>query len=188
MSDAGEMMASGFFFSADTNRRDFFQRVCRTIAGAGLVLLGSPKLVVAALKVGDPLPPVTLKDLRGRKVSLPGDFRGQVGLIHFWASWCPYCVKEFKAIEALYQLYKTRGFLPYSINVGDTPVAAEAYIAPLGISYPIPLDGGSSVARLYGITGIPTTLLVDRTGLIRHKILGEINQDGLKKLVSFMLV
>jgi cytochrome c biogenesis protein CcmG, thiol:disulfide interchange protein DsbE len=115
-------------------------------------------------------------------------FRGQVGLIHFWASWCPYCVKEFKAIEALYQLYKTRGFLPYSINVGDTPVAAEAYIAPLGISYPIPLDGGSSVARLYGITGIPTTLLVGRTGLIRYKILGEINQDGLKKLVSVMLV
>lgn len=181
-------MAGGFFFSAETNRREFFKRVCRTVAGAILGLLNPPHPALAALRVGDPLPPVTLKDLRGRQVSLPGDFLGQVGLIHFWASWCPFCVKEFKAIEALYQLYRTRGFRPFSVNVGDTPVAAEAYIAPLGISYPIPLDVRSSVARLYGITGIPTTLLVGRTGLIRYKILGEINQDGLKKLVSVLLV
>jgi cytochrome c biogenesis protein CcmG, thiol:disulfide interchange protein DsbE len=180
-------MAAILSVTAGLKRRDFLILAGLT-AGLGMGLLGPTRRAEAALKIGDAPPRTTLWDRQGRKIVFPGDYKGQVGLIHFWASWCPYCIKEIRAIEALYQTYKNKGFCPYSINVGETPVAVEAYIAHIRISYPIPLDGNSAVARLYGVTGIPTTFIVDRAGLIRHKILGEINKEGLNRLISVLMI
>jgi cytochrome c biogenesis protein CcmG, thiol:disulfide interchange protein DsbE len=176
-----------FLFLGPLTRRDFLKGLLIVIGSLGLNLNGLLWPAEGALKIGDIPPRTDLLDLKGQKVSLPGDFKGQVGLLHFWASWCPYCRKEFMAIESLFQQYKNKGFRPYSINVGENTVAIEAYLVNLKVSYSIPLDADSSTARRYGITGIPTTLIVDRGGLIRHKILGEINQDGLHKLVSTLM-
>jgi thiol-disulfide isomerase/thioredoxin len=132
-------------------------------------LVLSPK-AEAALKVGDPPPQAVLFDRKGFKVTLPGDLEGGVGLLHFWASWCPFCLKEFLAIESLYPMYKNKGFRPYSINVGDNLVAVEAYISNIRVSYSIPLDSDSSTAKKHGITGIPTTIITGRDGLIRFKV------------------
>jgi len=107
--------------------------------------------------------------------------------LHLWASWCPLCLKEFLAIESLYQVYKNKGFRPYSISVGDNPVAVEAYISNIRVSYSIPLDADSSTAKKYGITGIPTTIITGQDGLIRFKVLGEMNREGLHKLLSPLL-
>jgi thiol-disulfide isomerase/thioredoxin len=141
----------------------------------------------AALKVGDMLPKALLFDRRGLKVNLPGDLKGGVGLLHFWATWCPYCLKEIMAIESLYQLYRNQGFRPYSVNVGENLAAVEAYISSIRVSYAILLDPDSSTAKKYGIPGIPTTIITGRDGLIRFKVLGEMNREGLRKLLSPLL-
>jgi thiol-disulfide isomerase/thioredoxin len=152
------------------------------------MLPGPNETAEGAVKIGDVPPRADLLDLKGRKVSLPDDLKGRVGLLHFWASWCPYCRKEFMAIESLFQQFKSKGFLPYSINVGENTVAVEAYLATLKVTYSIPLDADSSTAKRYGITGIPTTLIVDRGGLIRLRILGEINKDELIKRVAALMI
>ena len=180
-------MMKDFSFPSSVIRRDFLKGLLIVLGSLGLNLNWLLWPAEGALKIGDMPPRTDLLDLKGQKVSLPGDFKGQVGLLHFWASWCPYCRKEFMAIESLFQQYKNKGFRPYSINVGENTVAVEAYLVNLKVSYSIPLDADSSTARRYGITGIPTTLIVDRGGLIRFKILGEINQEGLHKLVSTLM-
>jgi cytochrome c biogenesis protein CcmG/thiol:disulfide interchange protein DsbE len=180
-------VTKNFLFPSSLIRRDFLKGLLIVLGSLGLNLNWLFWPAEGALKIGDIPPRADLLDLKGQKVSLPGAFKGQVGLLHFWASWCPYCRKEFMAIESLFQQYKNKGFRPYSINVGENAVAVEAYLVNLKVSYSIPLDADSSTARRYGITGIPTTLIVDRGGLIRSKILGEINPDGLHKLVSTLM-
>lgn len=66
-------------------------------------------------------------------------------------------------------------------------MAVEAYISNIRVSYSIPLDSDSSTAKKYGINGIPTTIITGRDGLIRFKVLGEINREGLQKLLSPLL-
>jgi cytochrome c biogenesis protein CcmG/thiol:disulfide interchange protein DsbE len=181
-------MTENFSFPGSPIRRDFLKALLIVLGSLGIDLKGWLSPAEGALKIGDTPPRADLLDLKGRKVSLPDDLRGQVGLLHFWASWCPYCRKEILAIESLFQQFKNKGFRPFSINVGENPVAVEAYLVNLKVSYSIPIDSDSAAAKRYGITGIPTTLIVDRGGLIRFKILGEIDQGGLYKLVSPLMV
>ncbi len=181
-------MTGDFSFPRSLTRRALLKGLFIGLGGLGLSLEGPQGAAEGAVKIGDIPPRADLLDLKGRKVSLPDDLKGRVGLVHFWASWCPYCRKEILAIESLFQQFKSKGFLPYSINVGENTAAVEAYLASLKVSYSIPLDADSSTAKRYGITGIPSTFIVDRGGLIRIKILGEINKDELNKRVSALMV
>jgi peroxiredoxin len=157
----------------------------------GLLLIfffaGTSPLKAAALKVGDPAPSFTLTALKSGKLTVPKPFTGKVLILHFWASWCPYCVKEMLAINSSYKKYKSKGLVAFSINVGESSQAAEAYVAPLGVTYPILLDPKSDTAKLYGVTGIPTSFIIDRNGKIRFKILGEIGQEGLNRLLPTLM-
>ena len=169
------------------SRRDF-TRFCMTSAGTLLLTTAFfSETAEAFLRVGDILPKVSLPDLKGNRVTLPNDFAGKVILIHFWASWCPFCVKEMIAIESIYSIYKEKGVIPFSINVGENSRAVEAYVTKIRVSYPILLDTQSGAARGYGITGIPTTLLCDRNGVIQFKVLGEVNQDGLRRILAHLI-
>jgi cytochrome c biogenesis protein CcmG, thiol:disulfide interchange protein DsbE len=141
----------------------------------------------AALKGGDALPKITLPDLKGTKVTLPDDFKGKVLVIHFWASWCPYCVKEIRAIEALHKKYGEKDMVPFSINVGESREVIDKYLASLEFSYTILLDPDLRVAKQYGVTGVPMTLVADRNGVLMYKIFGEITGPGLKKILSSII-
>lgn len=163
-------------------RRQFLRSCIQ--AGAGLAIWGwLPPQAQAALRIGDTPPKAILHDLNGNSVSLPADFKGKVVLIHFWASWCSSCKAEMADLEFLYNGYGKQGVIPCSIDVGETKQKAENYIRSLSVTYPVLLDPTSSVARLYGVTGIPTTYILGRDGIIRYRILGEINRSGLEKIV-----
>ena len=167
-------------------RRDFL-RLCLA-AGVGLAAYGwIPGRAEAVMRVGDIPPKVTLNDLKGNSIALPADLKGKVALIHFWASWCTSCRPEMVALEAIYGRYKKTAVIPCSVDVGESRDAAESYIKNLNISYPVLLDLKSSVAREYRVSGIPTTYVLDRENVIRYRILGEINRDGLEKLVRTLL-
>jgi cytochrome c biogenesis protein CcmG/thiol:disulfide interchange protein DsbE len=137
----------------------------------------------ASLKSGDTPREVTLQNVRGGNIKLPTDFKGKIILIHFWASWCPYCLKEMEAIESLNNEYRSTGIAPFSINVGQTKETAEAYIAKVQVTYPILLDPVSSAAGIYGVSSLPMTFIIDRKGVVRYRIMGEINRKGLDKLL-----
>lgn len=107
--------------------------------------------------------------------------------MHFWASWCTSCRPEMIALESIYGTYKNSAVVPCSINVGERREAAESYIKDIRITYPILLDQTSSVTRQYSVSGIPTTYVLNRENVIRYRILGEINKEGLDRIVRTLL-
>jgi cytochrome c biogenesis protein CcmG, thiol:disulfide interchange protein DsbE len=156
-----------------------------------LVLLILAALPVQALQaatgVGNILPPATLTDLKGADVRIPSDFRGKVLLIHFFATWCTYCPKEIAALESLYGKYSDKGLVPCSIDVGESKEKVASFARSQRISYTLLLDPSSSLAKQYGVTGIPTTYVLDRTGIVRFRIIGEITLEGLEKILRTLL-
>ena len=162
-----------------------FQR-CFFLPALAVVLFlppGRPS-AEAALKIGDAFPQTVVSDRQGKPVTLPDDFRGQVVLIHFWATWCPFCIKELRALESLYGTYKEKGFAAFSVNVGEDDQTIAAFLKNETVTYPILMDRNSEAARQCGVTGLPMTFICDRNGVIKFKIIGEINKSGLERLLA----
>lgn len=141
----------------------------------------------AQLAQGEPPPTFELPSLRGGKVALPADHKGQVVAVRFWADWCPFCESEMRAIEPVYQRHKDQGLRILAVNVRQDAKTAEAFIKPLGISYEVLLDGDGAVARAYGVSGLPTTFFLDRGGRLATRILGESTPEVFEQVVEELL-
>jgi len=136
------------------------------------------------LKVGDVFPEISLQDLDGKTVRLPADAAGKVVIIHFWAAWCPLCLREMAAMESARVAHGGQGLLTYSINSGETAKAARSYAERTGAAYPILLDTSMAATRKCGVNSIPTTFVCDRQGVIRFKILGEVDGARLEQILA----
>lgn len=115
------------------------------------------------------MPEFDLKDTAGRKVS-SAQLRGKVVLLDFWATWCAPCKREMPGYEDLYRRYKNRGLAVVGIAADSDPRVVSRFGRRLGITYPL-LVNGMDVQR-YGVEGLPTTILVDRSGLVTKKVVG----------------
>jgi len=113
-----------------------------------------------------PAPAFTLSSRAGGEVSL-ADLKGQVVMINFWASWCGPCRQEFPALDQIYAKYKPMGFTLVAINVESEKADAEKFLATTPASFPILFDPDNKVSGSYGVSAMPTTVLVDRQGRVR---------------------
>ena len=104
----------------------------------------------------------TLTDLEGKPWTLQG-LHGKVVLVNFWATWCPPCRKEMPDLDKLYQEFKDRGLLILAISDEDIS-KIQPFIAEHHYTYPILLDPGSNVHKLFVVEGIPKSFLYDRDG------------------------
>jgi cytochrome c biogenesis protein CcmG, thiol:disulfide interchange protein DsbE len=171
---------------AETARRLFLRRVA--VACLGLAVpWGVPRRAEAALRIGDLPPRVSLTDLEGRRIDIPATLKGQVALLHFWASWCPACRGEMRALESIYARHRGKGVLPCSIGIGEKRQSALSYLKGMTVTYPLLLDRGSATVKKFGISGIPTHCVLDRQGILRHRIHGEASEDGLDRMVRVLL-
>jgi len=140
------------------------------------------------LRIGDTVEPVVLEDVYGKPMTLPGDVKGKVALVRFWSIDCPLCCKEMiKAFESLYTKYKDKGFIPVGINVGHPDQTAEDYKKLKNVTYPLLTDPNYKVARHFGVTGLPTTFILDQEGILREKIVGETDFESIEKLLTTVL-
>ncbi len=134
--------------------------------------------VAEAPRIGFKAPNFTLKDLNGRTVSL-ASMRGRVVIINFWATWCGPCKVEMPSMNSLYKDLKGSGFELLAIS---SDVQGEKVVRPFvtqgRYTFPVLLDSSFRVNGDYGITGIPTTFVVDKGGVITHKILGPRDWDS----------
>ncbi len=105
----------------------------------------------------------TLTDLEGKAWTLK-DLKGKVVLVNFWATWCPPCQKEMPDLEALYNRYKDQGFVILAISEDEETNKVAPFIAERKISYPILLDPGQKVNKLFQVDGIPKSFVYDREG------------------------
>ena len=105
-------------------------------------------------------------DLSGETLSL-AQYRGQVVLLDFWATWCGPCIAEMPNVKATYTKYKGQKFEIIGISLDNSPVPVEAYIASEGITWRQYWDSGGRISRMYNVRAIPSTFLIDGEGVIR---------------------
>jgi len=127
-------------------------------------------------KLGTPAIDFNLQDLNNQTWSLD-KVRGKVVLLRFWADWCPYCRYEMPIIDKYYRKLNKDGFLVLAVNVNQRPEVALAFTAQLDITFPVPLDPDGKMARRYGVYAIPTNFLIDREGIIREILIGEVFKE-----------
>ena len=122
---------------------------------------------LAASSTG-PAPGFTLSGRGGKNIDL-SQFKGQVVMINFWATWCVPCRQEMPLLEDIYKKYKPMGFTMLGVNVEPNSKAAEEWLAklPKPVSFPVAFDTDSKVSKLYKVAGMPNTVFVDRKGNIR---------------------
>jgi len=133
---------------------------------AALLLAGA-----LATAQATPAPDFTLRTLEGPAMRL-AEQRGQVVLVNFWASWCAPCKLEMPHLNRLADKYRDTGVVLLAVNVDDDPKKAEAEARKLGIRFPVLLDTAKAASKAYQLQAMPTTVLVDRDGRMRHVHLG----------------
>ncbi len=136
-------------------------------------------------KVGQLAPDFELETLDGATTLY--EHRGQAVLINFWASWCVPCRKEFPDIQEAYETYASQGLQVLAVNVGDSADVAAQFADEFELDFPVLLDTRAGVARLYGISGIPTSYFLDEEGVIRQVIVGSMTKSYLENALQKLM-
>jgi cytochrome c biogenesis protein CcmG, thiol:disulfide interchange protein DsbE len=129
--------------------------------------------VIAAGEVDSRLPEFSVKDFQGREIS-SSDLRGKVVLIDFWATWCQPCKKEMPGYQELLDRYGAKGFAVVGFKF-DTMADTEdpaSFARKIGVHYPLAVAPDELKQKFGGIEGLPTTMLYDRGGILRSKVIG----------------
>ena len=112
-------------------------------------------------------PAFSLQSVSGGSVSL-AQFKGDVVMINFWASWCGPCRQEMPLLDDIYKQYKDMGFVLLGVNVEPDSQNASGWLSKTPVSYPILSDPKSAVSQLYQVQAMPTTVIIDRQGVVRY--------------------
>lgn len=112
----------------------------------------------------------TLYSIDGVEYTL-SEFKGQVVVIDFWATWCPPCRNSIPVFIRLYQKYHEQGFTILGISLDNDEQALRDYSKQMKISYPV-LIGNKEIAKAYQVSGIPKTIFLDKKGTVRKTQVG----------------
>jgi peroxiredoxin len=140
-------------------------RMVRLLAVAALAL--SSMSAGAAVTASASAPDFTLPSLDGPNLRLQ-EQRGRVVMINFWATWCGPCRVEMPHLAKLYEKYRGSGFTVLAVNIDEDPYKAAGLAKQLGMRFPVLLDTEKKVSRLYDLSTMPSTILVDRDGRVRY--------------------
>jgi len=137
----------------------------------GIALLVLASMESHAVAVSDSAPDFTLKSLEGSNLRLE-EYRGQVVLLNFWASWCGPCRQEMPLLDRLHHRYEDTGFAVLGVNVEGEPTPAQEIVDKTNVTFPILIDDGQKVSEMYNLQAMPSTVVIDRDGVVRYIHLG----------------
>jgi len=132
------------------------------VASLGLPLIAAPVTVV---------PDIALTSDSGTSVRVT-DFKGRVVLLDFWASWCVPCRKSFPEIDRLSREFANRGLQVIAVNVDEQRKKADAFLAQFPHTMTIAYDPKGVAAAAFDLQGMPSSLIVDRSGRVRFTHMG----------------
>ena len=132
--------------------------------------------------INKPAPQFSLPQLHNPQASFSTqEMLGKVWLLNVWASWCVACRTE----HPLLVQFARSGLVPiYGLNYKDEPAAAQSWLADLGNPYQLsPMDRDGKVGIDYGVYGVPETFVIDKQGIIRHKVIGPVTPARMQDCV-----
>ncbi|MDO9087470.1 MAG: TlpA disulfide reductase family protein [Anaerolineaceae bacterium] len=170
-------------------------RNVQIIIGAVVILLVSVLLLSSQISQQDGIQKAvqgksvgdfTLLDLDGETIHL-SDYQGKYVLLNAWATWCPPCRAEMPDLNEFHQAHQDKGFEILAINAGETRDMAAKFADSLGLGFKVVLDSDGKVLNGLGITGFPTSILIDPQGKVAVIHIGMIFPEDLnKKVLPFL--
>lgn len=126
-----------------------------------------------------PAPLDVFQDLAGERVRI-GDFAGQVVVLNFWATWCPPCIREMPSLDRMQAELRAEGLAVVAVSIDrDGAAIVQPFAARLGLEeLGLYLDPKGTLAKAFGITGLPTTFLIDADSRIVGALQGSAEWDS----------
>jgi len=150
--------------------RAAFEKLIATEQGSQYADAAQEALGRLSIVPGGRPPSFVMRDLRGRNQS-PEQYHGKVLLIDFWATWCQPCLEEMPNLRRVYDRYHDRGFEIVGVSLDTDAAALQEFVAEEKLPWPQICDERGpkgELARRMGVISIPTLVLIDRKGVIRH--------------------
>jgi peroxiredoxin len=158
----------------------YMYKYSKQILAAFLCLLFLTVAGASSVSIGDRAPDFALRSLAGKNLRL-SEYRSEVVVLNFWASWCSKCRDAMPVLNSIYQQYQPEGLQVFSVGIdGGSPKAIE-FTTDMGIAFPImPDNEKKTVSRMYALGSMPLTLVIDREGNVRHIQKGFKRDSGAK--------
>ena len=151
---------------SDGETRNGLVKIKNLTLGLLVTVFAATSLASSGLE-GQTAPDFALKSSTGENLRL-SEYRGDVVMINFWATWCGPCRQEMPLLDELYSRYERVGFNLLGVNIDDDSRRAMQMIEELGVSFPVLFDARKEVSKLYEVEAMPVTVLVDREGNVRY--------------------
>jgi cytochrome c biogenesis protein CcmG/thiol:disulfide interchange protein DsbE len=138
--------------------------------------------------VGKPAPaftlPVVANGADGQRSIALGDLKGSAVILDFWATWCGPCRAEAPIVNSVANRFRDKGLTVVGINTGDRAGAAAPWVRSHHIDYPIAFDTDGDAASTYGVSAMPTLVVISRSGQVIAVREGMTDADELESLVK----
>jgi peroxiredoxin len=156
-----------------------------TVAPAAKARAGRVLPLPDAIRELELIKPARSKRAEDFSLNTPGsgkvrllDYRGQVVLINFWATWCPPCLEEMPAMERLYRQHRELGFTLVAVSVDADSKLVAPFVTAHKFTFPVALDPSMSMANTYGVRALPSTFIVARDGTLAALAIGPRHWDN----------
>lgn len=131
-------------------------------------------------------PDFTLKDLSGNDITL-SDYEGKIVILNFWAVWCRYCIEEMPDFNTLdKELEETGDAVILAVNVQESKQTVQEYLVENDIGLKVLMDEDGAISSTYGVSGYPTTFIINPDGSLYTYIPGKTDIDMLHKLLDMV--
>ena len=137
------------------------------------------------LAIGETAPSFTVPAMPSGYLAL-NQYRQQVVVLHFWATWCPPCVEEAPSLEVFAEKMKTQGIVVLGVSVDDDRTALQNFIENYHLRFAVGIDPDRSLAARFGTVQFPETYILDRQGRLAEKVIGATDWND-SRLESFVL-
>jgi peroxiredoxin len=141
---------------------------------------------IISVHIGDKAPDFTLPNLEDEYCNLSKYIENsEIIFMVFWADWCSFCKTGMRMMDRVYQNEKKFGFEILAINVKQSKEDVKKVIKKLRVSYPVLLDHTADVTiHKYGVIAIPSFFLIDKSGVLCEKIIGDLSDQQIMDIVS----
>ncbi len=154
----------------------------KTIAPGEAAASNKPAKPGERVVIGSPAPDFSLTTLDNQTVKL-SQFRGTPVLINFWATWCPPCKEELPLLVKTHQANQDR-LVILGVDMAEEAGVVRDKVREVGITYPVLLDSQNEVTNRYQVRGYPTSLFVDKNGIVQRITVGQLTEDTIKSALD----